>query len=122
MTGKQPAHYLRDFLQELADITDFTREGRAAFEADVKTQKAVIRSYEVIGEIVKRFSPEFRAAHPQMDWQKLMRFRDFIAHNYDKVLTRFLWEAVEDLPALQAAVEALLAKVEGSDPDAPSHP
>jgi uncharacterized protein with HEPN domain len=120
MTERNPTHYLRDFLQELTDIADFTRAGRAAFDADIKTQKAVIRSYEVIGEIVKRLSPEFRAAHPQVDWQKLMRFRDFIAHNYDKVMTRFLWSAVEDLPALRVTVEELLTALENADPDAPT--
>lgn len=44
------ADYLRDMVQELDDIAHFTLEGEASFMRDVKTQKAVIRSYEVIGE------------------------------------------------------------------------
>jgi uncharacterized protein with HEPN domain len=42
------ADYLHDLLRELEDISAFTAEGKLAFVADVKTQKAVIRSYEVI--------------------------------------------------------------------------
>jgi uncharacterized protein with HEPN domain len=39
------AEYLRDFLQELDDISAFMVEGEAVFMTDVRTQKAVIRSY-----------------------------------------------------------------------------
>ncbi len=60
MTTKNSAGYLRDMLQELDDIGAFTVEGETAFLQDVKTQKAVIRSYEVIGEIAKRLPADLR--------------------------------------------------------------
>jgi uncharacterized protein with HEPN domain len=113
MTAKNPAGYLRDLLQELADIAAFTVDGEAAFAQDVKTQKAVIRSYEVIGEIAKRLPTDLRDAHDQIDWRKLITFRDFLAHNYDKVVLRYLWDAGEDLPKLQAAIEKMLQELEG---------
>jgi len=62
--SKSSADYLRDMLQELDDVTAFTADGQAAFMADLKTQKAVIRTYEVIGEIAKRLPAELRAANP----------------------------------------------------------
>ena len=114
---KSVADYLRDFLQELTDVADFTTEGRAAFMNDIRTQKAVIRSYEVIGEIAKRLPPELSTANPQIDWRKLTMFRDFLAHNYEMVVLRNVWAAVEDLPRLRAQVEALLLTVE-DDADA----
>jgi len=101
--------YLLDLLRELADIAAFTSEGEAAFMSDIRTQKAVIRSYEVVGEICKRLPAELRTANPQIDWRTLIGFRDFLARNYDLLVLRTLWEAVEHLPALRAAVEALLA-------------
>ncbi|HRH86728.1 MAG TPA: DUF86 domain-containing protein [Rubrivivax sp.] len=48
--------YLEHVLAAIADIGDFTREGRAAFLADRKTQSAVIRQLEIIGEAVKQLS------------------------------------------------------------------
>ncbi|GIV82160.1 MAG: DUF86 domain-containing protein [Anaerolineae bacterium] len=110
------ADYLRDILRELDDIATFTAEGKDVFMADTKTQKAVIRSYEVIGEICKRLPAELRAANPQLDWRKLIAFRDFLAHNYELIALRYVWDAVEDLPALRAAFESMLAALdEGLD-------
>jgi uncharacterized protein with HEPN domain len=112
------ADYLRDILQELDDIAAFTADGKDAFMADVKTQKAVIRSYEVIGEICKRLPADLRAAYPQVDWRNLITFRDFLAHNYELIGLRYVWDAVEDLPTLRAAIEALLGSLDedsGSD-------
>lgn len=83
-------------------------DGEATFMGDVKTQKAVIRSYEVIGEICKRLPAELRDANPQIDWRRLITFRDFLAHNYELVALRYVWDAVLDVKNLRAIVEALL--------------
>jgi uncharacterized protein with HEPN domain len=106
--GKSDVDYLYDLLQELDDVIAFTVEGRAAFARDVKTQKAVIRSYEVVGEICKRLSADLRAANPQVDWRKLISFRDFLAHNYELIGLRYVWDAVEDVHNLRADVQAVL--------------
>lgn len=115
MTTKTTVHYLRDLLAELADIAAFTANGREAFASDRMAQKAVIRSYEVIGEIVKRVPPEIRQTNPQIDWRKLAGFRDFLAHNYDIIIFGNVWSAVEDLPHLRTAVETLLRTVEAGE-------
>ncbi|MBZ0289721.1 MAG: DUF86 domain-containing protein [Anaerolineae bacterium] len=119
MSKKTPADYLRDLLSELNDITEYTRAGRETFAADNKTRKAVIRSYEVIGEIAKRLPDDLRENHPHIPWSQLIRFRDFLAHHYDEVILETVWVAVEDLPTLRAAVEALLAAIDVDDDDAP---
>jgi len=103
-------------IEHIAAIADFTREGREAFLQDRKTQFAVIRAYEVIGEIAKRLPAEVRDASPQIDWRRLMGFRDFLAHNYEQVILEFVWVAVEDASNLRAAVEALLRDLESRDP------
>ncbi|MCL4250544.1 MAG: DUF86 domain-containing protein [Anaerolineae bacterium] len=115
--SKSNVDYLRDILQELDDIRTFTTDGEAAFMQDVKTQKAVIRSYEVIGEICKRLPDELRTAHPHIDWRKLINFRDFLAHNYEIIALRFVWDAVEDLANLRAAIEEILLKVSPGEDD-----
>ena len=119
--SKTTADYLRDLLQELDDIIAFTVDGKAAFMEDVKTQKAVIRSYEVVGEIVKRLPDDFRNAHPQVNWRTLAGFRDFLAHNYDLIAQRYVWDAVEDVGQLRATVQALhdtLPTADDEEPDA----
>lgn len=112
MSKKTPADYLRDMLHEFDEIAAFTVEGKATFMTDAKTRKAVIRSYEVVGEICKRLPDDLRRANPQLDWRRLIGFRDFLAHHYEEVVLDFVWQAVEDLPALRAAVEAMLASLD----------
>ena len=112
MSKKTPADYLRDILKELDDVTAFTSGGKAAFMSDAKTRKAVVRSYEVVGEVAKRLPDDLRQTHDQVDWRKLIGFRDFLAHHYEEVILELIWSAVEDLPNLRAAIEAVLAAVE----------
>jgi uncharacterized protein with HEPN domain len=47
---KDDVVYLQELLAYLGRIRQFTVEGRDAFLADEKTQFAVIRGYEVIGD------------------------------------------------------------------------
>jgi uncharacterized protein with HEPN domain len=50
--------YLEDTLARSAMIESFTVEGCEVFLASAKTREAVIRCFEVIGEVVKRLAPE----------------------------------------------------------------
>lgn len=116
---KRSSEYLRDLLNELNDVAAFTANGRGSFVNDHKTQKATIRCYEVIGEIAKRLPESIRLTNPQIDWRKLIGFRDFLAHNYEDIILEFVWQAVEDLPNLRAAVLALFNSMKNSDKEPP---
>jgi len=60
---------LLDIVQAAQLIQAF-KEGmnKTAFDADRKTQSAVLHQLMVIGEAVKRLSPEFRASHSGIPW------------------------------------------------------
>jgi uncharacterized protein with HEPN domain len=105
--GKSSSEYLQDLLDYLDKAAAFTTEGRDAFYADEMIQLAVIRVYEVIGEIVKRLPAELRDENPQINWRKLAGFRDFLSHNYDEIILAFVWQAIEDLENLRTAVQAV---------------
>lgn len=106
--SKSAHQYLRDILLYLDKIVLFTSNGRDEFFADEKTQFAVIRAYEVVGEIVKRLPAEARDNYPQVDWRTLAGFRDFLAHNYDEIVLKFVWQAVTDINVLRASVQKTL--------------
>jgi uncharacterized protein with HEPN domain len=77
--------YLEDLLARIVMIEDFTAEGRAAFMASIQAQEAVIRCFEVMGEIVKRLVPEKLTVYPDIPWKQIAGFRDFLIHNYNRI-------------------------------------
>ena len=79
-------------------------------------QDAVIRSFEVIGEAVKRLDNSLIAQQPQVPWREFAGFRDVLIHQYERAVLESVWLfAREDLPRLKAAVVALLNDFEELD-------
>ncbi len=98
----------------LLDILLYAREIRAfmvgidrdTFMLDRKTQYAVIRCFEVMGEAVKRVSDEIRERHPDIPWSSMAKMRDLLIHAYDRVDLDEIWDTVQnDIPNLIVALE-----------------
>lgn len=107
--------YCRDILDRIRRIDKYTAGGRAAFLASELRQDGVIRSFEVIGEIVKRLDPTLKAQHPAVAWSDFAGFRDVLIHQYDRVRLDLVWRFTqEDLPALKQAIAALLRDLDDS--------
>ncbi len=89
---------------------DYTKNmTKAEFLDDRKTQDAVIRNLEVIGEIVKRIPDDFRSDHPQVPWKKIAGMRDKLIHDYLGVDIEAVWLVKErSLPDLHAEIQDLL--------------
>jgi uncharacterized protein with HEPN domain len=77
--------YLRHILGAIAAIESFTGEGRAQFMADLKTQSAVVRQIEIIGEAVKQLSAALTSAEPSVPWRQIAGTRDRLIHAYFRV-------------------------------------
>lgn len=92
---KDPLLYMIHIHESLKKILDYTQDGRDAFMADPKTQDAVVRNFEVIGEATKRLPSEFTAAHPQIPWRRMAGFRDILIHAYDRVDVEEIWNIIE---------------------------
>jgi uncharacterized protein with HEPN domain len=75
------------------------------FLSDAKTQSAVLHQLMVIGEAVKRLSPGFREAHPEIPWKLIAGTRDKLIHFVD---LEEVWKMVtSDLPQLIRGIEPL---------------
>ena len=65
----------------------------------------------VLGEAVKRLSPEFCAEHPEIPWRPMAGMRDRLIHGYDVVDLDEVWLVLErDLPDLLQRLEPLVPK------------
>jgi uncharacterized protein with HEPN domain len=80
-----------------------------SFDPDFKTQDAVIRVFEIIGEAVKSLPQDWTEREPEIPWRQIAGFRDVLAHAYFAVESSIVWEAaVEKAPLLKAACQRLL--------------
>jgi uncharacterized protein with HEPN domain len=95
-----------DRLQSHLEGLDF-----AGFDHDIKTQDAVIRVFEIIGEAVKSLPEEWTQAEPNIPWRQIAGFRDVLAHSYFAVNSSVVWTAaVDKVPLLRHACQRLLRK------------
>ena len=111
----------RDFRLYLDDIRESCRKIRMytrgmtfeEFEVDVKTQDAVIRNFEVIGEAANRLPEEIRLQFADVEWAKIIAFLNILIHEYFGVKLETVWSAIEDK---LHDLETLTQEVLGEDP------
>ncbi len=104
--------FLRHVLSAIDEISSFTAEGQQAFMADRKTQSAVIRQLEIIGEAVKNLSADLIAAETAVPWRQIAGTRDRLIHAYFSVDLDSVWSMVEqDLPTLRAQVRQIVDRL-----------
>ncbi len=86
--------------QHLAGIDEET------FHEDRKTQDAVVRQLEIIGEAAANLTPELRNENPHVRWKDAAGARNRLIHGYFDIDTEIIWDIVEiDLPILKKQVE-----------------
>jgi uncharacterized protein with HEPN domain len=84
---------------------------RAAVESSAMIRAAVLYEFLVMGEAVKRLSPEFRSSRPEIPWSQIAGMRDVLIHGYDRIEFDRVWSAIERaLPDLLAALTPMLPK------------
>ncbi len=87
--------YLLHMLECANRIGEYTEEGRDAFMTDRRTQDAVIRNFEIMGEAAKQVSQTTRELVPAVPWRRIAGFRDVLIHQYMGVDMEEVWGIIE---------------------------
>jgi uncharacterized protein with HEPN domain len=98
---------LDDLVEATRRITSYIRGlTYEQFLEDSKTQDAVIRNLQVIGEAAKKLSQPLRKAHPHVPWKEMAGMRDRIVHEYFGIKLDIVWVVVsQELPAVLREIE-----------------
>ena len=106
---KEDRVYLLHIRDTIERALSYTAEGKQAFFAGPRTQDAVIRNLEVIGEAVKNLSESLKALHAGVPWTRIAGMRDKMIHEYFGVNLQLVWDVVkQELPRLKQEVEIIL--------------
>jgi uncharacterized protein with HEPN domain len=106
MSDRSDREFLGDLREAIQRITRYVAGmSYEAFLADSRTQDAVIRNLEIIGEATKSLSDEFRAARPSVPWKSMAGTRDRLIHHYFGVNLDIVWQIITlELPSVAAQV------------------
>lgn len=102
--------YLEDIERAIEAIGDFV-DGISYedFEKDLKTQYAVLKAIEIIGEATRKIPDDFRKKHSEVPWKEVVGMRDKLVHDYMGVDLQTVWDtATKNIPPLKNKIQELI--------------
>lgn len=106
-----------DYMSDIQQAVDLILEFSAGmsfddFEKDVKTQFAVIRCFEIIGEATKRLPDDLLQEYPHIPWKAMAGMRDRLVHGYDSINIPLIWRTIKsDIISLKTNIYILFEDI-----------
>jgi len=102
--------YLLDILLAARRARKYVESMRwEEFETNEIVQDAVVFPLEIMGEAAGRISEDFREAHSDIPWHKIIGVRNQLIHEYFRINLKTVWDTLKkDLPDLIQMLEPLV--------------
>lgn len=110
MSNKDWRVRIEDMLEAIDRIDRYVNAMTPAqFLEDGRTQDAVIRNLEVLGEAAKRIPAHIAALRPDIPWSRIGDIRNILVHEYHSIDPEIILDAARhDLPPLEGPLRWLL--------------
>lgn len=119
MSKREDIEFVSDIHEAINRISSYL--GDISFEGfleDTKTQDAVIRNIEIIGEAAKGVSEELLRTNPNIPWKSMAGMRDRLIHHYFGVNLDIVWHVVsKELNALAPELANIIDNIQNEDND-----
>lgn len=110
MSEREIKNLLEDIYDAVTKIISYTNGmSYDDFMEDEKTIDAVVRNFEIIGEAANRVPDDFKTEHQEIEWHRIIGFRNRIIHEYFGIDYEILWKIKqENVPELAEFMEQIL--------------
>lgn len=110
MSERVPQLLIEDILIAIQSISEYISEyDLARFHEDKKTRDAVVRNLEIIGEAANRIPLAVREKYSALEWNKIIRSRHILIHEYADVDYEIVWRIVTvHLPEMDRVLKEIL--------------
>ena len=104
----------KERLEHILTAIDTLVEGGKRYTAEQAEKDSIIfygfvKQVEIIGEATYMLTKEFRAAHPETEWDIIEKMRHVLVHGYYSITPHKVWRVIEnDLPILRPQIERYL--------------
>ena len=110
MSEREVALLLEDILEASQKILSYT-SGMTFddFRKDDKTIDAVVRNFEIVGEAANRIPEKVKTDYKNIEWRRLIGFRNRIIHEYFGIDYAMVWKIKEEnIPELIVFIKKLI--------------
>ena len=104
----------KDRLVHMLTAIDNLMEGSKRYTVEQAEKDSIIffgfvKQVEIIGEATYKLTKEFRAAHPEIEWDVIENMRHVLVHGYYAITPHKVWHVIQnDLPVLRPQIERFI--------------